>query len=501
MSSLLPIRSALISVYYKDGLDVLVHTLHTFGVSIHSTGGTLKFIETLGVPVIPVENTTMFPEILDGRVKTLHPKIFGGILYRRDNEHDQQTVNDHQIPPFDLVVVDLYPFEETVNSTEIEAEIIEKIDIGGVSLLRAAAKNYAYVAVLSERSQYPSFIELLNTHQGATTKEERKNWAAKAFSKTQQYDAEIARYFHDNNANKKTLRYGENPHQSAYFEGNLGEIFDQINGKELSYNNLLDIDAAFRLMSDFSDNQPAFAILKHNNACGAAISDSLENAYKLALESDPLSAFGGVLIANQAVGLGCARLMHTLFFEILIAPSFEPEALALLREKPNRIILQSKSFAWSTKSERSLLNGRVVQDNDLSLCQPDQWAIRTQKGVHDAMVEDLKLANILVKHTKSNAIAIVKNNRLIACGTGQTSRVDALKQAIEKAQYFGLPLEGAVMASDAFFPFPDCVEIAIQVGIVAIIQPGGSVKDHLSIEACDRAGIAMVFTGMRHFKH
>lgn len=501
MSSILPIRSALISVYDKEGLDVLVQALHTFGVSIHSTGGTLRYIKSLGVPVTPVENTTLFPEILDGRVKTLHPKIFGGILYRRDNERDQHTLSEFQIPSFDLVIVDLYPFEETVRSTENEAEIIEKIDVGGVSLLRAAAKNYAYVTVLSDRIQYQNFIQSLNTHQGATTKEDRKLWAAKAFSKTQQYDAEIAQYFSSVFTKKTTLRYGENPHQSAYFEGNLEGIFNQMSGKDLSYNNLLDLDAACRLMSDFSTKKAAFAILKHNNACGAAISDTLEKAYKLALESDPLSAYGGVLIANQPVELDCASLVHSLFFEILVAPSFAPEALALLQEKPNRILLQMKPFAWPTKSERSLLNGRVVQDTDISFCPPSKWVLATQGGINQDLLEDLTLANILVKHTKSNAIAIVKNNRLIACGTGQTSRVDALKQAIEKADRFGLPLKGAVMASDAFFPFPDCVEIAAEIGIAAIIQPGGSVKDHLSIEACDRAGIAMVFTGMRHFKH
>jgi phosphoribosylaminoimidazolecarboxamide formyltransferase/IMP cyclohydrolase len=498
-----PIQSALISVYNKDGLDILVQTLYKLNITLYSTGGTLSYIEGLGIPVIPVDSLTNFPEILGGRVKTLHPGVFGGILYQRGLERDERSVEEHGIHAIDLVVVDLYPFEETLKNTSNHEEIIEKIDIGGVSLLRAAAKNYADVVVVSAKTQYQLLAKLLDSQQGETSIAQRQLFAEEAFCVTSAYDSAITSYFLKINGrlNESSLRYGENPHQEATFKGNLSEIFNQLAGKELSYNNLLDVDAAVRLIQDFDPNTPMFAIIKHNNACGLAAGDSAADAYKKALEADPVSAFGGVLISNQAINLEAATLLHELFFEILIAPSFEQEALMLLIQKKNRILLEQKTFVSPAKSTRSILNGALVQDFDLKTIQKEDLIIKTESAPSAQEISDLLFANTIVKHTKSNAIALVKNHQLLASGTGQTSRVDALNQAIEKAKTFGFDLNGAVMASDAFFPFPDCVEIAHSAGITAVIQPGGSVKDQLSIDSCNLNQLSMVFTGLRHFKH
>lgn len=501
MANCIRIKSALISVYHKDGLAPLVKLLHSLEILIYSTGGTFTFIRQLGIPATPIEEITAFPEILGGRVKTLHPKIFGGILNRKDEKEDQSTLVKHQIPNIDLVIVDLYPFEETVKSTQDETDIIEKIDIGGVSLLRAAAKNFTDVAVISSIEQYPALIQQLSTSCGSTERENRKQWAGEAFARTQAYDRAIQHYFQKESPHSTTLRYGENPHQKATFDGDLNLLFDQLSGKELSYNNLLDIDAAWRLMKDFSDEVPFFAIIKHNNPCGLALAKTLEQAYAWALESDPVSAFGGVLIANRPINMPSAQSLNSLFFEILMAPDFHPEAYALLQEKPNRIMLKIKPVEWPQQQIRSILNGTLIQDSDSVIVEKDSLILKSQRPTSSQEQADLIVANTVVKHTKSNAIALVKNGRLLACGTGQTSRVDALEQAVEKSKKFGFDLSGAVMASDAFFPFPDCVEIAAKEGIKAIIQPGGSIKDHLSIEACDRLKISMVFTGYRHFKH
>jgi len=503
MRDFTPIRSALISVYDKTGLEPLVAELNKQQVSIYSTGGTLSFIQAMGVPVIPVESITNFPEILGGRVKTLHPGVFGGILYQRGLDRDEQSIQSHNINPIDLVIVDLYPFEETLKNTSAHQEIIEKIDIGGVSLLRAAAKNYHDVIVVSSKSQYENLARQLKTQAGQTTLEQRQRYAQAAFERTSAYDQAIAGYFRNLNDVPEgiSLRYGENPHQKATFKGNISAVFDKLAGKELSYNNLLDVDAAVRLVSDFNPNKTIFAIIKHNNACGIAEGISSANAYERALEADPVSAFGGVLICNQTIDLEAANLMHSLFFEIIIAPDFQPEALNLLMEKKNRIILKQKAFTNPNESVRSILNGVLVQDFDQKIVQASDLDVKTNRAPSGQEIEDLLFANTLVKHTKSNAIALVKKNQLLASGTGQTSRVDALRQAIEKAKSFGFNLNGAVMASDAFFPFPDCVEIAFQSGIGSVIQPGGSVKDQLSIDFCDKHGMAMVFTGYRHFKH
>jgi phosphoribosylaminoimidazolecarboxamide formyltransferase/IMP cyclohydrolase len=498
--SVLPIRSALISVFYKDGIDPLCKALHARGVQIYSTGGTQDYIEKLGIPVIPVEEITGFPSILGGRVKTLHPAVFGGILARRDLASDQQEMAQHELPYLDLVVVDLYPFEETLAQTDDPAVIIEKIDIGGISLIRAAAKNHKHTTILASKEDIPGFVEQYKQQEG-TTESYRRELAGKAFSISSRYDALIAAWM-QGTVLKTPLRYGENPHQEAWFEGDLNALFDKIQGKELSYNNLLDIDAAVQLMQDFrSEAGASFAILKHNNACGMATRASVAEAYQAALQADPVSAFGGILISNALIDLDAARAMNDLFFEVLIAPDFASEALELLGGKKNRIILRQKSSELPRRMVRSVLNGTLVQDRDESAELQHDFTFVTEQKPAEAQCTDLEFAIRLVKHTKSNAIVLVKNKQLLASGTGQTSRVDALEQAIAKARKFGFDLDGSVMASDAFFPFPDCVEISAAAGIMAIAQPGGSIKDADSIAAANNNGIAMVMTGVRHFKH
>lgn len=503
MSGYKPIKSALISVYNKDGLAPLVEALHALQITIYSTGGTLSHIERLGIPVIPVDSLTNFPEILGGRVKTLHPGVFGGVLYQRGLSRDEKSIQRHGIKPIDLVVVDLYPFEETLKQTEDHHEIIEKIDVGGVSLIRAAGKNYADVVVLSSQMQYEPFTQLLLSQKGQTSRDQRQRFAQEAFVNTTNYDTSISLYFKKINdcINNTTLRYGENPHQAASFHGDLSEVIEKLSGKDLSYNNLLDIDAAIRLIQDFDPSHPIFAIIKHNNACGIAAGNSILAAYEKALAADPVSAFGGVLISNYPVDDESATAINDLFFEILIAPSFSKGSIRVLTQKKNRILLKQKPFTSPVKSTRSILNGALVQDFDLKTVQKDALMVKTILTPNNQELLDLQFANVVVKHTKSNAIALVKNQQLLASGTGQTSRVDALNQAILKAKSFGFDLNGAVMASDAFFPFPDCVEIANSVGITAVIQPGGSIKDQLSIDYCNSNQISMVFSGLRHFKH
>jgi len=494
------IKTALISVFYKDGIDELAKYLHSKGTTILSTGGTQKYLENLGIPVVPVEDKTTFPSILGGRVKTLHPAVFGGILNRSDNEQDQVELEEYHIENIDLVWVDLYPFEETVANTDDEGEIIEKIDIGGVSLIRAAAKNYNDKVILSDKSQSDALLNHLKTNNGQTTKAFRKQLALEAFQTTTQYDRLIAGYFAGNQ--DIALRYGENPHQKAKYVGDMDSIFTQIHGKALSYNNLLDIDAAISLITDFKDvDGSAFGILKHNNACGFAIRNTLEEAYAAALEADPVSAFGGILATLSPITKDVAETMNSLFFEVLIAPSFDAEALTILKSKKNRILLELKDFKWDKKTVRSVLNGKLIQERDTKVVGTNEFSIVTTTPPSNDELSDLYFANILVKHTKSNAIVLAKNNQLLASGTGQTSRVDALNQAIEKAGKFNFDLNGAVMASDAFFPFPDCVEIAHKAGITAVVQPGGSIKDQLSVDYCNENKMGMVMTGHRHFKH
>ena len=509
MSDLKKINSALISVFYKDNLEPVIKKLNELGVTIYSTGGTQTFIENLGAPVKAVEGLTAFPEILGGRVKTLHPKIFGGILGRRELQSDVDQMEQHDIPNIDLVIVDLYPFEETVSKGASEADIIEKIDIGGISLIRAAAKNFNDVVIVSSRNDYSSLVNLLNEKNGFSDIKDRKHFAAKAFAMSSHYDSAIFNYFNTTEQlpvlkaslnNGSTLRYGENPHQKGVFYGNLDAIFDKLNGKELSYNNLLDVDAAVNLMSDFT-TEPTFAILKHNNACGVASRPKLIDAYRDALAGDPVSAFGGILISNTEIDFETAEEIHKLFCEVVIAPSYSNTALALLKSKNNRIILVQKPVELPKKQIRTLLNGIIEQDKDSITETATNLQPVTTITPTPSQISDLLFANKLAKHTKSNTIVIAKNNQLIASGTGQTSRVDALKQAITKAMSFGFDLKGAVMASDAFFPFADCVEIAHKVGINAVIQPGGSIKDKDSIEYCNNNGMSMVFTGTRHFKH
>lgn len=507
MSGLTQIKNALISVYYKDGLAPVINELKALGVKIYSTGGTQEFIEQLGATVTPVESLTSYPSILGGRVKTLHPKIFGGILSRRELASDLSQLEEYEIPEIDLVIVDLYPFEETVKSGAEEQAIIEKIDIGGISLIRAAAKNFKDVIIISSKKEYASLLNILTTGKGASTLEQRRALAATAFNVSSHYDSAIFNYFNGGHTgtfkqsiqSSKVLRYGENPHQQGIFYGNLDEIFTQLNGKELSYNNLLDVDAAVSLIAEFTDT--TFAILKHNNACGLASRDKLVDAYKDALAGDPTSAFGGVLITNKPIDLATAEEVHKLFFEVIIAPSYDAKALELFKSKPNRIILEQKQTQVSSKSFRTLLNGVIEQDKDLKTETTNDLQTVTKVAPTEAEKRDLIFANKLVKHTKSNTIVLAKNNQLLASGVGQTSRVDALKQAIVKADTFGLSLKGAVMASDAFFPFPDCVEIAHKAGISAVIQPGGSIKDKDSVAYCDANGLSMVMTGTRHFKH
>ena len=504
------IKSALISVFSKDGLAPIVKALDAQNVTIYSTGGTEKFIKDLGINVVPVEDVTSYPSILGGRVKTLHPKVFGGILNRQNNESDAAELEEFNIPQIDLVIVDLYPFENTVASGASNQDIIEKIDIGGISLIRAAAKNYADVICVSSVEDYNEFLELLTSKNGETSEEDRKRFAAKSFNVSSHYDSAIFNYFNTDQeiasfkiskTNGKTLRYGENPHQKGFFYGNFDEIFTKLHGKELSYNNLLDVDAAVNLMNEFKNDAPTFAILKHNNACGLAQRDTLHQAYTDALAGDPVSAFGGVLISNTQIDKATAEDIHTLFCEVVIAPSFSEDALEILKGKKNRILLILNDIALPQTSVRTCLNGVLVQDKDNITDALEDLSNATNNKPTNNELEDLIFASKICKHTKSNTIVLAKNKQLCASGTGQTSRVDALNQAIHKAQSFKFNLEGAVMASDAFFPFPDCVEIAKIAGISSVIQPGGSIKDQLSIDYCNDNNVSMVFTGTRHFKH
>lgn len=503
------IKNAIISVFNKDGLEPIIKELNNQGVTIYSTGGTQAFIEDLGVSVKRVEDLTSYPSILGGRVKTLHPKVFGAILNRNDNAEDQLQLEEFEIPTFDLVIVDLYPFEETVAAGGTHEEIIEKIDIGGISLIRAGAKNYKDVVLISSRTQYEDFLTILTEQKGETTIEQREAFATDAFNVSSNYDTHIFNYF--NNDKKpvfkqsinqaQTLRYGENPHQKGVFYGDLDAIFDKLNGKELSYNNLLDVDAAVCLMEDFKNDDPTFAILKHNNACGLATRSTIEEAYKDALAGDPVSAFGGILIANTNIDVATSKLIDELFCEVVIAPSYDSEAVEILKNKKNRIILVQKPIELPNKTFRTILNGVLEQDRDVISETTNDFEVVTEVSPTENQKQDLVFANKIVKHTKSNTIVLVKNGQLLASGTGQTSRVDALNQAIHKAKSFQFDLNGAVMASDAFFPFPDCVEIANLEGIKTVIQPGGSIKDKLSIDYCNNHNMAMVFTGNRHFKH
>ncbi len=501
------IKTALVSVFHKDGLDDIIKMLYADGVKILSTGGTQTFIESLGIPCMAVEDLTGYPSILGGRVKTLHPKVFGGILHRRDNASDAEQVKEYEIPSIDLVIVDLYPFAETVASGADESAIIEKIDIGGISLIRAAAKNFADVAIVASKAQYPILSDILKRNGAATTLEERRLLAREAFAVSSGYDTAIFNYFDADSHSAfrcavdmpKHLRYGENPHQKGVFYGNFDALFEQLHGKEISYNNLLDIDAAISLIDEFDET--TFAVLKHNNACGIASRDTLLKAWQAALAGDPVSAFGGVLIANRCIDAATAAEVNKIFFEVIIAPGYEPEALELFKQKKNRIILVQKGRNTSTVQYRSLLGGVLLQDRDLHRETPEELRQVTEKPVDKERIADLLFANKIVKHSKSNAIVLAKNKQLCASGVGQTSRVDALKQAIEKAHSFNFDLNGAVMASDAFFPFPDCVEIAYRVGVDAVIQPGGSIRDQQTIDFCNDHGIAMVMTGIRHFKH
>lgn len=510
MSNTKKIQSALISVFHKDGLESIVQKLDAIGVTIYSTGGTEKFIADLGINVIPVESVTDYPSILGGRVKTLHPKVFGGILNRQDNESDVAQLDEYEIPQIDLVIVDLYPFEKTVASGASEQDIIEKIDIGGISLIRAAAKNFKDTFIISSMEQYNEFLSIISENEGATSLTNRKKFAAKAFNISSHYDTAIFNYFNSNHeeaalkiseTNGKVLRYGENPHQKGFFFGDLDAMFDKLHGKELSYNNLLDVDAAVNLMSEFAGEAPTFAILKHNNACGFAQRATIHQAYVDALAGDPVSAFGGILIANTTIDKATAEEINKLFCEVVIAPSFDEDALAILKGKKNRVLLVQKQVVLPETTVRTCLNGALVQDKDNKTDAVEDLSYPTTNKPSQEEIDDLLFASKICKHTKSNTIVLAKNKQLCASGTGQTSRVDALRQAIEKAKNFGFDLKGAVMASDAFFPFPDCVEIADNAGIKSVIQPGGSIKDELSINYCNDHSIAMVFTGTRHFKH
>ena len=503
------IKSALVSVYYKDGLERIVRKLSEDGVTIYSTGGTLSFIESLGLKAVSVESLTGYPSILGGRVKTLHPKVFGGILARRDNATDSEQTKQYGIPEIDAVIVDLYPFEQTVASGAPEQDIIEKIDIGGISLIRAAAKNFKDVAIVPSVAQYDEFYDIITAQDSATTLEQRRRLAAHAFDVSSHYDTAIFNYFNrkENLPSFKLsfgeglpLRYGENPHQAATFYGDPDKLFDKLNGKDISYNNMLDIDAAINLIEEF--DKPTFVIMKHNNACGVASRLTVLEAWKDALAGDPVSAFGGVLITNREVDAATAEEINKLFFEVILAPSYAEAALETLRSKKNRIVLCLKDTARCPKQFRSLLNGVALQDRDTKVGGRDgEPRYATEKRASDEQLADLIFANKIVKHSKSNAIVLAKNGMLVASGIGQTSRVDALKQAIAKAKSFGFDLRGAVMASDAYFPFGDCVEIAHKEGVDAVIQPGGSVRDHESIDYCNANGMTMLFTGLRHFKH
>jgi phosphoribosylaminoimidazolecarboxamide formyltransferase/IMP cyclohydrolase len=501
------IQSALISVFYKDGLEPIVKELNRLGITIYSTGGTQKFIEDLGLPCVAVESLTTYPSILGGRVKTLHPSIFGGILGRRYEAQDLQEMKQYNIPEIDLVIVDLYPFEETLRTTTEEKAIIEKIDIGGPSMIRAAAKNFRDLVVIAAKDDYAQLEQLLKDQQGNTTIEQRKAFAAKAFEVVMDYDIAISNYFNPATAlqtvqqkSQQSLRYGENPHQSAVFFGDLTALFNQLNGKELSYNNLVDVDAAVQLINEFSAADTVFAIIKHTNVCGIAGRSSVKEAWDAALAGDPESAFGGVLVTNATVNKATAEAINEIFFEVLIAPAYDADALEILKSKKNRILLQLTAQKNVTTSQyKSLLNGTLVQDNDEGNYK--EW---TEVGARPCTAEEkdnLEFANLVCKHLKSNAIALVKNKQLVGKGCGQTSRIDALRHAIEKAKQFKFDLKGAVLASDAFFPFNDCVQIAHEAGIEAFIQPGGSIRDKDSIEYCVNNGLAMVMTGLRHFRH
>jgi phosphoribosylaminoimidazolecarboxamide formyltransferase/IMP cyclohydrolase len=501
------IQSALISVFHKDGLDEIVRLLNDLNVKIYSTGGTWDFIDKIGVPAEKVEDLTSYPSILGGRVKTLHPKVFGGILSRRDHSGDVEQLKEYAIPEIDLVIVDLYPFEKTLASTDNESEIIEKIDIGGISLIRAAAKNFKDVVVIPSVDQYSELVSLLKEKDGSTDIEDRKYFAMQSFNVSSHYDTAIFNYFDGGNETafkqsvlgSNVLRYGENPHQKGLFYGGLDEVFEQLHGKAISYNNLGDLDAAINLIEEFDET--TFAILKHSNACGIASRPKLIDAWKDALAGDPVSAFGGVLISNEIIDEESAVEINKLFFEIILAPGYSEKALEILKSKKNRIILQKKSYDFPKKQFRSLLNGVIEQDRDLKIETKDDMEVVTKSSPGEQEINDLVFANKVVKHTKSNTIVLAKNNQLCASGVGQTSRVDALKQAIIKAGEFGFDLKGAVMASDAFFPFADSVEIAQSAGITSVIQPGGSIRDKDSIRFCDDNNMSMVFTGVRHFKH
>jgi phosphoribosylaminoimidazolecarboxamide formyltransferase/IMP cyclohydrolase len=509
MSTSKTIKSALISVFHKDGLAAIARKLDELNVTIYSTGGTEKFIKELGIQVVPVEEVTSYPSILGGRVKTLHPKVFGGILNRQEHEGDVAELAEYNIPQIDLVIVDLYPFEKTVASGASEEDIVEKIDIGGISLIRASAKNFKDTFTVSSMDQYDDFLSILSENRGETTVDQRKKFAAKSFNISSHYDTAIFNYFNAGSepalkvseTNAQVLRYGENPHQKGYFFGDLETIFDKLHGKELSYNNLLDVDAAVNLIGEFKGEAPTFAILKHNNACGFAQRETIKQAYVDALAGDPVSAFGGVLIANAAIDAVTAEEIHKLFCEVVIAPSYSDKALSILKGKKNRIILIKKEVSLPTTTIRTCLNGNLVQDKDSITDKLEDLKFVTNNKPSESELEDLLFASKLCKNTKSNTIILVKNKQLLAGGTGQTSRVDALNQAIEKANSFKFDLNGCVMASDAFFPFPDCVEIANNAGITSVIQPGGSIKDQLSIDYCNKNNLSMVMTGIRHFKH
>ena len=503
------IRRALISVYHKEGIEKLLEMLHSYNVEFISTGGTFEFIRKKGYEVTRVEDTTSYPSILGGRVKTLHPKVFGGLLARQEQKNDQEEISTYNIPLIDLVIVDLYPFEETLATTSKEEDIIEKIDIGGISLIRAGAKNYADVVTISSSTQYEKLQNIIEKNEGSTTLKDRRSFAAEAFAVSSHYDTAIFNYFNrEENLSQfrhsekqhQPLRYGENPHQEGSFFGNLDNVFEKLHGKEISYNNLIDIDAAINLIQDYGD-EPTFAILKHNNACGIATRPELPEAWKDALAGDPVSAFGGILITNTVVDQVTAEEMNKLFFEVILAPGYDEKALEILRKKKNRIILKKNNYQFSKKQFRSILNGLVEQDRDLKTESAENFQIVTDSHPTDEQTEDLIFANKVVKHSKSNAIVLVKNKQLLASGIGQTSRVDALKQAIDKARNFNHNLQGAVMASDAFFPFADSVEIAKDAGIEAVVQPGGFIRDQESIDYCNDNEMAMVFTGIRHFKH
>jgi phosphoribosylaminoimidazolecarboxamide formyltransferase/IMP cyclohydrolase len=509
MSGTKPIHNALISVFHKDGLDAIINLLEKNKVTIYSTGGSLEYIQSKGVKANAVEKLTGYPSILDGRVKTLHPKIFGGILAKREKNHLEQLMQ-YDIPTIDLVIIDLYPFEETVRLTNDESAIIEKIDIGGISLIRAAAKNYNDVVIIPSSEDYGSLKYLLETKGASSTLEDRKQFATRAFRVSSHYDKHIYDFFNKDGEDMSLkisvhsgmpLRYGENPHQEAYFFGELESNFYKLNGKELSYNNLVDVDAAVSLMREFKDDDATFAILKHTNACGVATRNTVLQAWKDALASDPVSAFGGVLICNKAIDEETAKQIDEIFYEVLIAPSFTKEALTVLCAKKNRILLQLHTYPKTEKMVKSILDGFIVQDNDDVNVDMAQMKEATTRRPTAEEMRDLLFANKCVKHLKSNGIALVKDGQLRGMGCGQTSRVDSLKHAILKANSFGLNLNGAVMASEAFFPFPDCVEIAHHAGITAVIHPGGSVKDQDSIEFCNNTGMAMLITGIRHFKH